>query len=254
MDRGKEIFPQRNWLNRLINKVTSLKDPKYSGRGLDKVLTEMLGPLKLTDCLKPVFITTYDLNHNEAILFKKRKALGDAFCNALLKDICRATSAGPTYLPAYEFTYENKKRVCIDGGVYMNNPSVGAIVEASKYHEFYGFSEFDDITLLSLGTGHYTKDLVKKKVQGFGQLDWAVPISDVMMQGVNQTTCYMAEELLPAGQFLRLSVDIDEEKYSDMADSSDETRNYLVNKVNKDVIQNRAMMEKLDKFLGNNLA
>jgi patatin-like phospholipase/acyl hydrolase len=106
-ERGKEIFPQRNWLNRMINKVTSLKDPKYSHRGLDKVLKELLGPMKMTDCLKPIFVTTYDLNHNEAILFKSRKAQKDPSCNVMLYDICRATSAGPTYLPAYEFKYEN---------------------------------------------------------------------------------------------------------------------------------------------------
>jgi hypothetical protein len=133
----------------------------------------------------------------------------------------------------------------------MNNPSVGAIVEASKYHDVYKFSDFDDIALLSLGTGHYTKDLVKKKVQGFGQLDWAVPITDIMMQAVNQTTCYKAEQLLPEGNFLRLSIDIDEEKYSDMADSSDKTRNYLMDKVKRDVIENPEEMKRLDRFLKN---
>lgn len=55
---------------------------------------------------------------------KKDKGL-----NALLSDICIATSAAPTYLPAHYFKTKNSKGKVrefnlIDGGVAANNPVI----------------------------------------------------------------------------------------------------------------------------------
>ena len=71
-----------------------------------------------------------------------------------------------------------------------------------------------------------------------------------MMQAVNQTTTYQTEEITSTGNFLRINLDIDEPKYSDMADSSDETREYLIRQVNSQIINNSVLMGQLDALLG----
>ena len=51
----------------------------------------------------------------------------------LLKDICRATSAAPTYFkPASIKSQFGNKMALIDGGVFANNPALCAYIEAMK--------------------------------------------------------------------------------------------------------------------------
>ena len=250
---GKDIFPKKGVIGKIINSITSLKSPRFSDKGIEKVLTAMFGNRRMTNCLKPIIISSFDLFNNEALFFKSRHAISRPGRNALLKDICRATSAAPTYLPAYKFIFDNKTRICVDGGVYINNPAVAALVEVSKYHQAEPYRKesltLDNIQILSLGTGHYTADIARKKVEGWGLLDWATSITDVMMQAVNQTTSYMADELTDEENFLRINVDIKDRKYSDMADSSDKAREYLISEVNSQVFENHTMMKQLDRFI-----
>jgi patatin-like phospholipase/acyl hydrolase len=231
---GKDIFPPVTGLKKVIHYATDIFHSRFSPDGLDKVLKDYMGDKTMLDCIRPLFIASYDIKNNEAILFKSRHAARNVNQNAKLHDICRATSAGPTYLPAYPFHYDGKDRICIDGGVYMNNPTVGAIVEVSRYTRestyYDGFQNVptEDIVVLSLGTGHYTNNVLYRKVDGGGELGWAPAISDVMMQGVNQVTDYEATELLEDNNYLRLYINISDSSHDDMADSSDETLHYLL--------------------------
>lgn len=253
MKRGKEIFPPRGWAGNMISKIVSLKRPTYSTAGLDQVLKDLFHQSRITDCLKPIFIPTYDMFNNEAVFFKSRHAVQDKASDALLYDVCRATSAAPTYFPPYDISYENKQRTFIDGGVFMNNPTVGAVIEISKYHTDPIYNrpdlQFEDICVLSLGTGHYTAQISPDKVNNWGELDWAKPISDIMMQAVSQSIVYEADELLSDGQFLNLSMVISNPAYSGMADASDETRNYLIAETEKQVTRNKQQMDALDQFI-----
>ncbi len=248
--RGKDIFPKKGFLGNIIDSISSLNKPRFSDKGIDSVLTEYFGTKRMSDCLTPLLISSYDLYNNEALFFKTRHAVSKPSKNALLKDMCRATSAAPTYLPAYKFTFDDKTRVCVDGGVYINNPTVASLVEVTKYHQskVYDFERvtLSDIIVLSLGTGHYSSDLARKKVESWGLLEWATNITDVMMQAVNQTTTYQGEELTTSDNFLRINLDITEHKYSDMADSSDATRNYLINEVQSQIFGNGVLMDQLD--------
>jgi patatin-like phospholipase/acyl hydrolase len=252
-EHGKEIFPKNNWLKGIVSGISSLKNPKFTANGLQKVLEDLLGETRISNCIKPIFVTTFDLYNNEALLFKYRQAIADPSRNARLIDVCRATSAAPTYLPAYNFMYNEKKRVCVDGGIYMNNPSIGALVEITKFHNENPYNipdlSLNDISILSIGTGHYSSEIARKKVEGFGLLDWATNITDVMMQAVNQTTTYQTEEFISAGNFLRINIDINDAKYSDMSDSSDETRDYLIRQVNSQIIGNSVLMNQLDDLI-----
>jgi hypothetical protein len=248
-ERGKELFPPKSWAGRQVRKITSLFGPEFGPRGIDAVLAQMAGNLTLQNCLRPVFIPAFDLNHNEALLFKTRQAFTEPGGNARLYDICRATSAAPAFLPPYAFEFKGKDRLCIDGGIFMNNPALGALAEASRYRQYYGIADFSDISVLSVGTGDYTAEPARSKVKGFGKLGWAGPISDIMMQGVNQTTSYACEEMLGRGNYLRVTIDIDNKKYANFTDARDETLRYIVGKVTADVLQNERLMQRLVDFV-----
>src|SRR6185437_7952271 len=162
---GKTIFPKET----IITNIKSLVKPKFSPDGLQSVLVNLLGELKISDCLKPIYIPSYDILNNEPVYFKSSSLKTDPATNATLIDVCRATSAAPTYLPAYQFSFGGKQRICVDGGVYMHNPTVGALAEiihSAAYYNNYDKQKFPEgIFVLSLGTGHYTADLAKKKFE-----------------------------------------------------------------------------------------
>ena len=251
--RGKEIFPVRGKFLNVFDSLASLWNPEYSEKGIRKVLNELMGEHRLMDCLTPLLITAFDLKHNEPLLFKSRTAAHDPEANACLFDVCRATSAGPTYLPAHTFRYEGREVTCIDGGVYINNPALGAIAEISRYKKdvFYNRPDLDwsDIHVLSLGTGHYSGSVSNTQAKGWGKANWARPIIDIMMHGVNRTTHSHAEELLDSGNYLRLTIDIEIEKFARMTDASEEARNYLSEQVEKQFMQNSTLQKKLMAFL-----
>ena len=80
----------------------------------------------------------------------------------------------------------------MDGGVFANNPSACALVEAMA---FWGRRP-EEVLLLSLGTGEYTKPILFEEARGWGLAKWAQPILDVVFDGVNDTVDYQVGSLL----------------------------------------------------------
>ena len=175
-------------------------------------------------------------------MFKTRNAKwSEERFNTKLKDVCRATSAAPTYLPSYEMTYDGKTRVLVDGGVYINNPVLAAVSDVIKNCDV----KLSDIECLSLGTGIHAKSL-GVKTEGWGLVNWVKPITTTMMQASSMVVDYQSEQLLK--KYLRLQITIDDDSKTDMADSRTETTKYLIKKVEEEVFNNKDLMKKLEKF------
>jgi len=254
-DYAHIIFPTPTSFGKILDKLTNLWHPEFSDKGIKEVLHKFISDQKITESMLPIIVPTYDLSSNKPVLFKTSEAVGDPSADARIFDICMATSSAPTYLPAYSFDYKGNKLIAIDGGVYANNPTMTAIAELSKYGRsgFYKKSDgsnvsMEDVSVLSLGTGSYTGSITLENAVKWGQLQWIQVISDIMMKGVNQTTDYEAAELIYNNQYLRLSIKIGEKKYAKMTDSSPETRNYLIQETKNQVIENKVMMDNVDKF------
>ena len=212
---------------------------------MDNSLKEYFQDLRLSNTLKPVIVTSYDIRNNEIIMFKSRKSNEPGY-NSLIKDVCRATSAAPTYLPSYEMSFGNKQRTCIDGGVFINNPSLAGVSDVIR--NGYGFDDLDvdDISLLSLGTGIYTENIGVKDTKSWGLKDWVKPITDVMSQATSKAVDYECTELLD--NYLRVQVTIDDKDRSDMSDSRIETVNYLISRVNTQVLGNINRINEIKEF------
>lgn len=256
--QGHQIFPIRNGFSRFLHGLTTFFKPAYSPDGLDFVLKQHINGHRIKDAFRPIMISTYDLNANEPVFFKSRHGHADKNCDARIYDICRATSAAPTYLPAYTFNYRGDKLTGIDGGVYVNNPTMAAIAEISKHGKsgYYKKKDgsavnFDDIRVLSLGAGTYTGSVSDAQAVRWGKLAWIAQIIEIMMRGVNQSTHYESKEMLDDGKYFRLNVNIHDKQFSDMADARPETRQYLEWAVMEQVTGNVACIEKLKEFLKN---
>jgi patatin-like phospholipase/acyl hydrolase len=254
--KGNIIFPIKSGIGKLLLKITNLFSPAYSAAGIDKVLREYISDQKIKDALRPILVATYDLSSNQPVFFKSSEAAGDESANARVYDLCRATSAAPTYLPAYSFTYKNKQLTGIDGGVYVNNPAMAALAEITRWGSAGYYKKRDgttvdnsDVRILSLGTGNYECPITQKEAVSWGQLQWINHITDIMMKGVNKTTNYEVNQMTDEGKYLRLNIAIMEEKYSDMADASEETRQYLLHQTDVQLINKPEVLDSLKKFL-----
>jgi patatin-like phospholipase/acyl hydrolase len=258
-NRGAEIFPNRNPLGRFFGEINDKFRPKFNSDGIERVFRDVCGDTRLNDSLTEIMIACYDLTNNIPLFFKSRSSRVNLQQNILLYDACRATSAGPTYLPAFELTYpngsENPNRLCIDGGVFVNNPSMAALSEFSRHHYEYGYGSpdtdinFNDVFVLSVGTGTYAGRITAEQAKYKGEIFWAQNISDVMMRGVNKTTDYEMEEIMETGNYSRLTINISDEEFSEMSRSDAKASDYLVAQANRQVLDNLPLMIDLQKFL-----
>jgi predicted acylesterase/phospholipase RssA len=132
-----------------------------------------------------------------------------------MRNAARATSAAPTYFEPETIKNEKDFYALIDGGVFANNPSMCALVDAM--YEFG--SRMDQVFMVSLGTGcGPQRPLEYERVRNWGVLNWAQPILTLVFQGVSDTVHYQTKRMLngtqEAGRYFRLQADnLDKSSY-----------------------------------------
>jgi patatin-like phospholipase/acyl hydrolase len=192
LKHGVEIFSAKPW-RRFLNKFGLLSE-LYDATILEKVLKSYLGDKKLSDLLRPCIITAYDIELRKNHLFRQQKAIshGDSR-DFYLKDVCRATSAAPTYFSVAEiFSLAKTRYPLVDGGVFAHNPSLSALLEVIKSYKTY---KIDDIWILSLGTGlskisYKYEDFKKKRAISIGPA-----LVDIMSSSSAESTDYFLKQL-----------------------------------------------------------
>ncbi len=210
LNRGDEIFDVSLWQK--VRSVGGITDEKYSADELEEALDDYIGELKLSELVKPCLVTSYDIKRRKGHFFRSHKAKIEESYDFLVKEAARATSAAPTYFEVARVKSVDKQVYpLIDGGVFVNNPSLCAYSEARTW-------EFDadrikptasEMMILSLGTGGSDKSFEYKKAKDWGAIQWIVPIIDIMMSGVADTVDYQLDQIYKAvdkpEQYLRIS-------------------------------------------------
>ncbi|MEJ7780760.1 MAG: patatin-like phospholipase family protein [Daejeonella sp.] len=192
---GSKIF-NTYWWGRFLN-YKSLFSEKYYARPLEDILQNYLGDAKLSQLLKPCLITAYDIQERKAHFFAShdypRKGDGGDF---LLRDVCRATSAAPTYFEtALIRSVSGVSYPMVDGGMYANNPSLCAYSEVRNAR---GNPDAVDMFVVSLGTGGENRAYDYEAAKDWGAMGWIKPSIDIMMSGAAETTNYHMEKMFSA--------------------------------------------------------
>ncbi len=233
-ENGNRIFPVDNYIMSVLRDVKTIFAPMYSCKGIESVLNEYFGDLKLSNTLKPIIITSYDIRNNEVVMFKSRYLDSSDEYDIKLKDACRASSAAPVYFKPYRGYYDGKERLFVDGGIYVNNPSMVGISDMIKVS---GLNEtLKDIRVMSLGTGLYSNEL-GITAKRWNIIKWLPNITNIMMQASAKSVVYDCEQMLSTSEgFVRYQPIIMEKKYSKMNDASFETMNYIRGLVHNDLM------------------
>lgn len=231
-EHAPTIFPgiaNRLWsrAGRLLTQGPSA--PKYDARGLEKVLRKVFGDTTLGESKLPLMVTSYDTISRKPVIFKSFKA---SHAGLPMWEVCRASSAAPTYFPAHAMTVEGRKRALIDGGVVANNPTACAIAEALRKDA--RADKPRDLVVLSVGSGEHTRSIDLASAREWGPLEWAVPIIDVLFDGNSESVDYIARHLVGDAYFrmqveLRIGMDdLDDVSATNLAALEATARDYLL--------------------------
>ena len=212
-ERGDKIFDVPFFHK--LRTVVGVFDEKYPATGIEEALKDYFGDVWLKDLLKPCVITTYDIENRKGHFFGQHKALKDPDYNFKVKDVARATSAAPTYFECERVTSEaGNSYGLIDGGVFVNNPSLVAYAEGRSVFDADGQQvTAKDMKILSIGTGHNRKPYPYTKGRKWGMAEWVQPVIDIMMSGSADVAHYQLDKIYETienpKQYLRIDKDLD---------------------------------------------
>ena len=231
---GGSIFDIPTW--KKLESMGGLTDERYDVMILEKLLHSYFGSLKLSELIKPCLISSYDIKSRRAHFFTQADALlrGDSY-DYYVKDVCRATSAAPTYFETALIKSLSKVSYpLIDGGVIVNNPAMCAY---SEVRNAKGESKDDKVTaadmfILSLGTGSEQKSFEYSKAKNWGMVSWLTPLLDIMMSGSSEVTDFYLKKIFDAvnrpHQYARISPTKMYNADTNMADATPENLAALV--------------------------
>lgn len=239
-ERGKEIFYEP-----FIEKIMKLDDisrPKYSSDGRDKVLKEFFGDTPLQKAITEVFVTSYDIQLRTPVFFtsqtnkeeRKNRYYRKISNGFTMHQAAMATSAAPTYFKPHKVEasseHETQNRgfyALVDGGVFANNPTSLALMEAiidSK--KTSNPLRLEDILVVSLGTGSLTRRYEYDKAANWGLVGWVQPLLNITLDGSSESVAVQLEQLLPKAQdrppqYYRFQAMLDAGKGLDDMDSTE---------------------------------
>jgi patatin-like phospholipase/acyl hydrolase len=179
-----------DWVADRFVDLDGLFEEKYDEQGLEGVLARRFGDTTLSEAVTEVLVTSYDLQTRTPWFFARHKARADAAYDFPMKFAARATSAAPTFFEPARLDTPTGPEGLVDGGVFANNPTMCAWVEALKLH-----GPNVETLVVSLGTGQRTKPLPYAKAAGWGLANWAKPILDVVLDGVSDTVDHQMDQL-----------------------------------------------------------
>lgn len=227
LTKGKTMF-QTNPLHKLRT-LGGLIGPKYKNKALVAELNSYFGSVKTADLLKPCLLTSYNMTTRDSLFFNSLSSLKSEDRNFNLADAVLASTAAPTFFPPSCIKSCNSCEDClVDGGVFANNPSLCALIEALKLERTKNIT---DTMVLSIGNVYSAKSYDYNNVKHWGAINWAFPLLDVLMDASEQTVDYQLNKLYStlgvSNQYLRVVANV-KEKVPSMDDTSKEAIDRLL--------------------------
>jgi patatin-like phospholipase/acyl hydrolase len=209
---GRVLFPRSVFHK--IRKLEQAFREKYSNGPVQDLFEDTFGEVTLKNSLCHLLIPSYDVEAGTGFLFKHRpcrKERTRSDPDYLLRDVALATTAAPTYFEPAEVKPVDggETRFLLDGGLYANNPSMCAYIEARKT-----FPRARKFFILSLGTGNRQYGISHHQMRKWGYLDWVSPVRGVplfrTMAGAQAECVEYQLSKIPGVTYVRLDGVLDE--------------------------------------------
>ncbi|MDY0884202.1 patatin-like phospholipase family protein [Dongia soli] len=245
---GQRVFSRSVWHK--IRAVGNLAEGKYPSMGLESVLHDYFGDTRLKDALAEVIVPAYEIERRFPFFFKTSNARAKAYYDYPMWQVIRAATAAPTYFEPMQIEIDgpNDYYALVDGALFAYNPGMCAYVEMLNR-----FPEYDNIVMVSLGTGELTRRLPYAEVKDWGAARWAQPTFAMMCDGISDVVDYQLQQLLPdlpdgRRQYYRFQARLDVGN-DDMDDASN-TNIRVLKLLAEDLLQaNRMVLRSLSEQL-----
>jgi len=209
---GATIFKKR-----LFRFFIRFFDALYPSKGIDSILKETFGETKLSDSPCNSAVMAYDISERKAVIFTGDSAKKEPARDYRLRDIARATSAAPTFFRVAKAVAMNGvPSYLIDGGIYANDPTICAVVEARKttFGDSGEYPKISDMYIVSISTGKVVKPYKYESAKGWGVIRWAIPVIDMLQSSSAEVVSYQMDKLFDAEGCLERYIRIVPELYN----------------------------------------
>ncbi len=201
-ERGDEIFTPSS-LSDDIEDLWDLAGAKYENKGLKRVLSDVFKDQTIGSLKKKVLVTSFDLRHPsgrwQPAVFQNIGGPSQALELSIVDAVMRSTAA-PTYFPVYQ--------KYADGGVWGNHAGMAAL--SAALNPFVGNARFDQVSVLSIGTGRNPARLRTAK-NDLGALDWLKNgVVDLLLDSSMEAIDYYLKSIL-GPRYFRLQIDLPSE-------------------------------------------
>jgi uncharacterized protein len=180
---------------------------KYDSAGLEVMLREIFGDLRLGDLRTPTLALSYDLQAMQVHVFSSARA---DHARIPVWEVCRASTAAPLFFDPHLMVFDETghRHPMADGGMTANNPVVLAISEAMQQTTGKAKNAtLDNVVVASFGTGAPPEGQtsVPKTIFGHGSA-----ILQALITGATGTDHVTARTLLPKANYWRFQASISE--------------------------------------------
>ncbi|PHR57989.1 MAG: patatin [Robiginitomaculum sp.] len=206
LDRGSEIFPKKGKV--LLSPFSTIHD-----RGpLESIVRETLGKRKFGEANTRLCIPSL-YNEGEPVMRKTAHHPDYKKDHAReMASVALETSAAPLFLGGYRESEE----IFLDGGLFINNPIMAAVVDALACYQV----QRHKISVLSIGCGH-TPLTFDEKIANKGATYWAANAQRFASHLQSHNALGQAGLLIGRNNVLRvdptIKVEIDMDDYKEAA-------------------------------------
>ena len=194
LDEGHRVFPPRQ--KGLAGRAKRLVSAQYDRRSLDELLSQRLGDKTLRESKYRLLIPSTEGRNGEVYVFKTPHHPGYTLDgDERMSAVAAATSAAPTYFTPFE----QRGYTFLDGGIWANNPTMAALVEALSRFT----TRREDIRILSIGCGQKPFQVTEGQTRNSGMVQWR-GIIDVAMHLQSVTAVNQAGLLIGRERLIRL--------------------------------------------------
>ena len=191
-EEGPHIFSASVWHR--IGSLGNLAHAKYPCSGIEHALAQAIGEeARLKDALTEILVTAYDTRSRMPFFYRSSRARTDPQYDWPMRHVAQATAAAPTYFEPFHERGPGGDYSLVDGGVFATNPAMCAVAEVLSDPSH----SLSDILMVSLGTGSLTHPYPYGEVKGWGVVQWAQPLLDILLDGVAATVDYQMRQILP---------------------------------------------------------
>lgn len=195
-NHGENIFYHTTW--EYFKDLDGWIGPKYDPSKFEDLLKQNFSEICLSEFTNHhVMAFATDITQQTVKIFDSKAAQKNKQEDVPVWFAIRSTTAAPTYFAPTEWQIS---ALC-DGGLLVNNPSTATILQLKNT---YGWEVLPAMKMVSLGTGTFATGISYQQASGMGTLQWAAPISDMIMKSSSNMYQQFSQELLSDTQLVRV--------------------------------------------------